>query len=113
MPFVVIAMWRARTGEEENVLQAITKLVAPSRAEKGCLMYQPNRDVDNPRVFVIYEQYVDEAAYRTHTETAHFRRHAIRDGIPRLESRTRSFYAPFPDEGEGLGHVGGIGVRST
>jgi quinol monooxygenase YgiN len=97
MAFVVIAKWTAREGEEEAVASAIAALVEPSRAEPGSLAYQPQRDPEDPRVFVIYEQYVDEDAYKAHAESEHFRRHGLEDGIPRLESRERSFYETFGD----------------
>ncbi len=97
MAYVVIAKWTAREGEEDAVAAAIEALVEPSRAEPGSLLYQPQRDPEDPRVFLLYEQYVDEAAYKAHGESEHFRRHALEDGIPRLESRERSFYETFGD----------------
>jgi quinol monooxygenase YgiN len=92
MAYVVLAKWIAKPGEEEAVAAAIDALVEPSRAEPGMLVYQPHRDPENPRVFLVYEQYVDEAAYRAHGESDHFRRHGHGDALPRLEARERSFY---------------------
>lgn len=92
MAYVVLATWIARPGEEAAVAAAIDALIEPSRAEPGNLVYQPHRDPSDPRRFVLYEQYVDEAAYRAHGESEHFRRHALDDAIPRLEARERSFY---------------------
>lgn len=97
MAYVVIAKWTAREGEEDAVAAAIEALIEPSRAEPGLLLYQPQRDPEDPRVFLLYEQYVDEAAYKAHGESEHFRRHGLEDGIPRLESRERSFYETFGD----------------
>jgi quinol monooxygenase YgiN len=97
MAFVVIARWTAREGEEDAVAAAIAALVEPSRAEPDSLAYLPQRDREDPRVFAIYERYVDEDAYKAHAESEHFRRHGLEDGIPRLESRERSFYESFGD----------------
>jgi quinol monooxygenase YgiN len=91
MAYVVIARWTAREGEEEAVAAALTRLTGPSRAEPGNLAYQAHRDPENPRVFLIYEQYADEDAYKAHAESPHFREHAVEGGIPRLESREREF----------------------
>ncbi len=55
------------------------------------LLYQPHRDPADPRAFVFYEQYVDEAAYRAHGMSEHFQRHGVGDAIPRLQSRERVF----------------------
>jgi quinol monooxygenase YgiN len=92
MAYVVLAKWIAQPGEEEAVAAAIEALVEPSRAEPGNLVYQPHRDPSDPRVFLMYEQYTDEAAYQAHGASAHFRRHGLANAIPRLEARERSFY---------------------
>lgn len=92
MAYVVTARWTAKEGEEGNVLAAIKSLIEPSRAEPGCLFYQPNRDPENPRVFFFYELYTDEEAYRAHGESEHFQEHAFGEAIPLLETRERVFY---------------------
>ena len=93
MAYTVIAKWTARDGAEERVLGFIRELAPPSREEPGCLVYRVNRDAEDPRVFVFYEEYADEAGYRAHGESDHFRRLALEGAIPLLESRERSFYA--------------------
>jgi quinol monooxygenase YgiN len=92
MAYVVTARWTANAGEEERVLEAIKGMIDPSRAEPGCLFYQPNRDPENPRVFFFYELYVDEDAYKAHGESEHFQRLGFEEAIPLLESRERIFY---------------------
>jgi quinol monooxygenase YgiN len=92
MAYVLIAKWTAKDGEEENVLAAMTALAGPTRAEPGCLMWELHRDPENPRVFVVYEQYADPAAFEAHGASEHFRSHGLEDAIPRLESRERAFY---------------------
>lgn len=95
MAFVVIATWIAREGEEQGVLAALTKLAGPSRQEPGCLFYQPQQDVDDPRRIVIYEQYADRAAYEAHAASEHFKEFGLGEGIPLLESRERQFLETF------------------
>jgi quinol monooxygenase YgiN len=92
MAFVVTAKWTAKEGEAEAVAAAIEKLVAPSRAEPGNLLYQPHRDPENASVFFLYEQYVDREAYEAHGSSEHFQRYAFGEAIPLLESRERAFY---------------------
>jgi quinol monooxygenase YgiN len=91
MAFVLTAKWTAKEGEEEAVLNALRSLVGPSRAEPGCLYYQPCRDPEHPRVFLIFEVYADEDAYKQHAESAHFQEHGV-PTFPLLESRERAFY---------------------
>jgi autoinducer 2-degrading protein len=91
LAYVVIARWTARPGEEEAVAAAIDALIEPSRAEPGMIVYQPHRDPSDPRIFVLYEQYIDEAAYAAHGDSPHFKRFALDDAIPRLQARERTF----------------------
>ena len=97
--YVLIAKWTAKEGEESAVRSALEQLAGPTRAEEGCLMWQPQVDVDDPPVFVIYEQYVDAAALEAHSASEHFKRIALEDAIPRLESRERAFYETFAEPG--------------
>ena len=92
MTIVLVARWVAREGEEEAVAAAVAQLVRAAREEPGCLLLQAHRDPNDPRVFLFYERFTDEAALAAHAETEHLRRHALEDAIPRLESRERSFY---------------------
>jgi quinol monooxygenase YgiN len=92
MPYVVAATYHVRAGEEERVAEILRTMTPLSRKEPGCLFYQAHRSPDDPRVFFLYEQYADEAAYKAHMATPHFERHIKGEAIPRLESRERAFY---------------------
>ena len=95
MTYVVIARWTAKPGNEEAVAASLEQLAPLSRQERGCMKYLVNRSLDDPKVFLLYEEYVDEDAYKAHAASEHFARHAIGEGIPLLESRERAFYAAF------------------
>lgn len=92
MPYVVAATYRCKEGEEEVVREILEAMAPLSRQEPGCLFYQAHRSPDDPRVFFLYEQYVDESGYEAHMATEHFERHIKGEAIPRLESRERAFY---------------------
>ncbi len=92
MAYVLVAKWKAKEGEEQAVQAALEKIAGPTREEPGCLMWQPHRDPEDPRVFLFYEQYTDAAAFEAHGASEHFQEHGLGDAIPRLESRERSFY---------------------
>jgi quinol monooxygenase YgiN len=95
MSYVVCAKWTAQPGHEAEVRACIEALVAPSRAEPGSLSYIPHEDPDDPRVFLLYEEYVDEAAYQAHGASPHFQELAVGRAIPLLQSRERTFWRPF------------------
>ena len=55
-------------------------------------MFVAHRAIDDPRRFMLYEQYDDEAAFKAHMETAHFKELVLGDAVPRLENRERALY---------------------
>lgn len=92
MTYVVTALWLAKEGEEETVAEILATNAALSAQEPGCRMFIAHRSVDDPRTFLLYEQYDDEAAFKAHTETEHFRELVLGNAVPRLEARERAFY---------------------
>ena len=92
MTYVVTAIWHAKDGEEERVAETLATNAALSRQESGCRMFIAHRLIDDPRTFLLYEQYDDEAAFKAHTETEHFRELVLGDAVPRLDRRERAFY---------------------
>lgn len=91
---VLIAEHFAAEGNEETVAALLRQMsdYCNSDAEPGCAMYIVNRSTENPRHFLIYEQYVDEAALAAHTETAMFKETILGEEVPLLEKRERSFW---------------------
>ena len=92
MAYVVSALWRANEGEEERIARICDEMTEPSRSEPGNLFYQSHRSAEDPRLFYLYEQYVDEAGYQAHQDTDHFQRLVVGEAIPNLESRERAFF---------------------
>jgi quinol monooxygenase YgiN len=93
MAYVVCAKWTAKEGGEDRLREICEEMTEPSRAEPGNVYYQANRSPENPRLFFLYEQYVDEAGYEAHMASEHFTRLVKEEAIPDiLESRERDFY---------------------
>jgi quinol monooxygenase YgiN len=93
MAYVVCAKWTAREGKEDRLAQICEEMTEPSRAEAANLFYQAQRDPANPRLFFLYEQYVDEGGYEAHMASEHFTRLVKKEAIPDvLEAREREFY---------------------
>lgn len=95
MAYALTAKWTAKAGEEETVYEAIRQLIEPSRAEPGCRLYQANRSLNDPRVFLLYEIYDDEEAYAAHGESEHFKQYGHGLALPLLEGRERAFFIPI------------------
>jgi quinol monooxygenase YgiN len=96
MAYVVSAKWRAKPGKEDRLKALCEEMTEPSRAEPGNVYYQAQRSLDDPQLFYLYEQYVDEAGYEAHQDTEHFTRLVMGEAIPELlEAREREFYETF------------------
>jgi quinol monooxygenase YgiN len=107
MAYVVTAKWRANEGKADRLLEVIHEMTAPSRAEEGCLFYQAQRSTEDPDLFFMYEQYVDEAGYQAHMDSEHFTRLVKGEAIPELlEDRERAFYETIDDAAGGLANPG-------
>lgn len=74
MNYVVLAELRARPERAVELDALMTRHAAASREEPGCLVFDVCRDPADPRAFVLYEVYTDEAAYQAHRGTAHYER---------------------------------------
>jgi len=53
----VLARIRAKAGKEEQVFQEILALIAPTRAEDGCINYELHRAQNDPALFCLYENW--------------------------------------------------------
>lgn len=92
--FVVAVTLEAAEGKAEEVAQILRKLAPPTMAEPGVKLFLPYRSPENPAVFYIYELYVDEAGWKAHQDTAHFKS-LIAEMLPLLAKRERVPYVPF------------------
>lgn len=92
MAFVLIARMTARDGEQDRAEELIRDLVKASSAEPGNVHYIAHTDPDDPRVFVIYEQYRDQAAFEEHGQAEHFQRLGAGELFGLMENRERAFY---------------------
>jgi quinol monooxygenase YgiN len=63
---VVLARVRAREGFEAAVERELLSLVAPSRAEEGCINYDLHRSADDPSLFMFHETWSSREALDKH-----------------------------------------------
>jgi len=87
--FVVVAQWYAKAGADDEIAEVLKIAVRNSRAEPGCVLFMANRSLDDPRQFVLYEQFVDKAAFEAHLATDSFKENVAGRILPLLESRAR------------------------
>jgi quinol monooxygenase YgiN len=64
----------AAPGREKELEEHLSALLAPTREEPGCLAYELQNDSEDPRRFLFYEKFKDQAALDAHLATAHFQK---------------------------------------
>lgn len=90
--FVVAAQYYAKEEKAEEIAAILETMIPISRSESGCALYTVNRSVDDPRKFLLYEQYHDRSGYEAHMATDAFKENILGRVVPMLESRVRDFY---------------------
>jgi quinol monooxygenase YgiN len=91
---ILVVRVTIKTGHEEAVIEPFRKLQEESRREPGCLTYVVQRSRENPRVYMIYEQYGDEAALETHRKSPHFMQYATNGFYRFVEDRKAELFDP-------------------
>ena len=70
----VIARIRAKTGRAQRVKEELLKLLAPTRAESGCINFDMHQGTTDPAQFLFLENWTSEAALEAHFETPHIKK---------------------------------------
>jgi quinol monooxygenase YgiN len=78
----VIARARAKAGMEKLLREALQRVLAPTRAEAGCLNYDLHESATDPRDFVFYENWISQGDLDAHLKSPHIK--ALFESLPSL-----------------------------
>lgn len=67
----IVANIHAKPGKIELLKAELTKLIAPTRAEAGCIQYDLHQDNANAAHFMFYENWESRALWQAHMGTPH------------------------------------------
>ena len=70
---ILVAMVKAKTGQEDAVKEALLSLVEPTRKESGCLCYNLHQAKNDKTQFMFYEQWANKQALEAHGKTPHMK----------------------------------------
>jgi quinol monooxygenase YgiN len=87
----LIVHLRARDGQEMLLEAELRALVAPTRKEEGCLLYDLHRSADAPGAFLFHEVWATREAHTAHTRTDHYLRWNARKDVLSAD-RVSSFW---------------------
>jgi len=68
----VVARVFVKEGQEAAFLEVTTPLIQATRAEGGNISYSLYQSTTDPKEFIFYEEYKDDAAFATHGSSEHF-----------------------------------------
>ncbi len=90
---LIVAM-RARAGREAELEKQLRALVAPTRAERGCIAYDLHASSDVPGLFLLREIWTSMKHHQKHWETPHMKMWSENRGAL-VETREASFWKPI------------------
>ena len=73
MTLPVVAIFTAKPGFEDKLEQLFRSVVDTTLREEGCISYQLNRDLANPRRFVFIEEWQSQADLDRHLAAPHMK----------------------------------------
>ncbi len=80
---VAVAEFRAKEGKTEALIEALHVLMAPTHKEPGCMRYELNQRVDDPRWITFIEKWKDKKVFDEHCATPYIT-HYFNDVRPQL-----------------------------
>jgi len=83
-----------KSGHEDELTDTFRKLQEETRREPGCISYIVQRSRENPRHYLIYEQYKDQAALDAHRGSEHFKQYATNGFYRVVEERRAELFDP-------------------
>ena len=89
---LVVAQWEARREEADRVAEILRGFLPEAQSEPGVKLFLISRAKDNPAQFLFYELFRDEAAFKAHQESAHFKTYIAGQALPLLARRERTQY---------------------
>lgn len=90
---LVVAQWEANEGQADRVADILSRFLPEAQREPGAKMFLISRARENPAQFLFYELFQDEAAFKAHQESAHFKTYIAGQALPLLAKRERVQYA--------------------
>jgi quinol monooxygenase YgiN len=89
---LVVAQWEAKEGQADRIAEILARFLPEAQREPGANLFLIGRARENPGQFLFYELFRDEAAFKAHQESAHFKTYIAGQALPLLARRERAQY---------------------
>lgn len=84
----VVARFRAKAGKEDDLKKLLLALIEPGRLDDGCINYDLHQAIDDPALFIFYENWQSRKHLERHSGMIH-----VRD----FRSRANALLAEAPE----------------
>jgi quinol monooxygenase YgiN len=74
-----VATMRAKPGKEEELRELLESLIEPTRAEDGCTTYALHRGIQDPALFIFFENWQSQEHLDAHLASPH-----LQAALPRI-----------------------------
>ena len=97
-PSTAAACWSSRNGKPGKDRPTgspifLSRFLPEAQSEPGAKLFLISRSKENPAQFLFYELFRDQAAFKAHQESAHFKTYIAGEALPLLAKRERAQYA--------------------
>ncbi len=75
-PITIVAILEVKDGQRDFVRAEMLKILAPTRAEDGCIDYVLHEDNKNPNIFMFYETWASYDLWQNHLKSDHLQAYA-------------------------------------
>jgi len=70
---VCLAVFIAKEGEEKELIKDLHSLISLTHQEGGCIRYELNQSIENPKKIVFIEKWYDEDTFNKHCNTQYIK----------------------------------------
>jgi quinol monooxygenase YgiN len=88
----LIVNFTVRAGDENQTREYIRIMQEHTRREPGCRQYLGHQSPEDPRRFLFYELYDDEAALEAHRASSHYERFVTNGLLKLMETRIAGLF---------------------
>jgi len=89
---ICVAEFMAKEGREDELLRALHSLLEPTHREEGCIRYELNQAIDNPRAITFIEKFKSKEAFDFHCGTPYIKGFFDEVSPPLVENVTVTLY---------------------
>jgi quinol monooxygenase YgiN len=89
---VCVAQFIAKEGKEEELLQSLHSLIAPTHQEPGYIRYELNQAIENPRAITFIEKFRSQEDFDFHCNTPYIKGFFDQVAPPLMEGVTVTLY---------------------